>query len=252
MEKDGACKRLLMQPRVVREFAAGFLPAAAARINRDSFRRYPTETVSRDPKQSQKCRPLLSDVMRQFEFDDAACRYALLMETEGLQSLTELPPIIAAVIYNGEQPWDVQTQLSGMIAKSYDWVLERVCGAEPAAAGLIREFIVQLKGQGCRSELAEVVRQQEGEPMVARTALADLEQQMQQREIQQGMQDSKRECARLRVGDGKSEQEMQRYTGLLIREIREIRRRLCAAWHRRGPFHWCQVIQLMPEQGVSA
>ena len=76
MDSDGPFKRLLMQPWVVREFAAGFLPAAAAaRINLDSFRRYPTETVRRDPKKGKKYRHLLNDVMWQFEFDDAACGY---------------------------------------------------------------------------------------------------------------------------------------------------------------------------------
>ncbi len=216
------------------------------------------------------------------------------MEAEGL---TELPPIIAAVIDNGEQPWDVQTQLSEMIAvpqvlrdsgfafdryvlvdkrglyergelpagnlfeslitalhasdagefaSSYDLTLERVFGSE--AYEFVKEFILEIKGQGRHSELAEVVRQQEGETMVVRTTLADFEQQMLQRGIdqgwqqgleqgmqqgreqgmergiQQGTQDSKREFARLLVGDGKSEQEVQRYTGLSIREIRQLKR----------------------------
>ncbi len=156
------------------------------------------------------------------------------MEAEGLAALPPenlFGPLIAA-LHTGDAREFVQ---------SFDLALERARGAEPAAADLIREFIVQLKGQGRRSELAEVARQPEGETMV-RATLADLEQQMRQRGMdqgwqqgmdegrrqgmQQGMQDSKRECARLRVGDGKSEQEVQRYTGLSVREIREIRRGL--------------------------
>ncbi len=308
MDSDGPYKRLLMQPWVVREFAAGFLPdEVAARINLDSFRRYPTETVIGDLKKGEKYRQLRNDVMWQFEFDDAACGYVLLMleaqsrvdrlmpvrmcryvlswyellmEAEGL---TELPPIIAAVIYNGERPWDAETRLSEMIAvpqvlrdsgfafdryvlvderslyergalpagnvfgpliaalhtgdagefaSSFGLALERAGGlaAGPEAFEFVREFILEIKGQGRHSELAEVVRQQEGEPMVVRTTLADLEQQMLQRGIdegrQQGMQDSKRECARLLVGDGKSEQEVQRYTGLSIKEIRQLKRDL--------------------------
>ncbi len=80
MEKDGPYKRLLMQPRVVREFAAGFLPAAAAaRISLDSFRRCPTETVIRDLKKGEKCRQLRNDVMWRFALDGAACGQVLLM-----------------------------------------------------------------------------------------------------------------------------------------------------------------------------
>ncbi len=326
MEKDGPYKRLLMQPWMIREFAAGFLPdEVAARIKLDSFRRYPTETVRRDPKKRKKYQHLLSDVMWQFEFDDNACGYVLLMieaqsrvdrlmpvrmcryvlgwhellmEAEGLRTL---PPIIAAVVYNGEQPWDVQTQLSEMIevpaalrgsgfafdryvlvdekdlyergalpagnvfgpliaalqtgdagefARSFGLALERAgaLAAGPEALELVREFILDLKGQGRRSELAEVVRQQEGDTMV-RATLADFEQQMRQRGLdegrkigleqgmqqgmeqgmERGMQDSKLEFARLLVGDGKSEQEVQRYTGLSIREIRQIRRGLARA-----------------------
>ena len=161
--------------------------------------------------------------------------YELLMEAEGL---AELPPIIAAVIDNGEQPWDAETRLSEMIAVP---PVLRDSGFAFDQYVLVDERRLYERG-----ELAEAVRQQEGEPMVVRTTLADFEQQMRQRGIdeglrrgidqgrqqgmdegrQQGMQDSKREFARLLVGDGKSEQEVQCYTGLSVREIREIRRNL--------------------------
>ncbi len=141
VEKDGPYKRLLMQPRVIREFAAGLVPdEIAARIDFSSLRRYPTETVIRELKKSKRHRQLRNDVMRRFESGDAACgqvrlmleaqsradrrmpvrrcRQALgwherLMEAEGLRTL---PPIIAAVMDNGERPWEAQTQLSERIA----------------------------------------------------------------------------------------------------------------------------------------
>ncbi len=140
VENDGPYKRLLMQPWIVREFAAGFLPAeVVARIDFDSFRRYSTETVNQDLKKSEKYRHLFNDVMWQFEFEDATCGYVLLMlEAQSrvdrlmpiricryvlgwyemlmeAEDLKALPPIIAVVIYNGDQPWDVQTRLSDLI-----------------------------------------------------------------------------------------------------------------------------------------
>ena len=106
--------------------------------------------------------------------------HELLMEAEGLAALPPenlFGPLIAA-LHTGDAREFVQ---------SFDLALERARGAEPAAADLIREFIVQLKGQGRRSELAEVARQPEGETMV-RATLADLEQQMRQRGMDQGWQ----------------------------------------------------------------
>ncbi len=108
--------------------------------------------------------------------------YVMLMEAEGLRTP---PPIVVAVIYNGDQPWDVQTQLSELSFGFDRCVLLDEKGlherGELPAGNLFRPPLAALHAGDIgefaapdRSELAEVVRQHEGEPM--RATSADFEQ----------------------------------------------------------------------------
>ena len=77
----------------------------------------------------------------------------------------------------------------------------------------VNSFILALKRIDDNERLAQIIQQRGMQDMT--TTIADFEQQI--------MQKKAREFARLMLGDGRPEQEVQRYTNLSSEDIRQIK-----------------------------
>lgn len=114
-----------------------------------------------------------------------------------------------------------------------DQMLEKL-GVNQEFIEHVNSFILDLKRIDDDGRLAQIIQQRGMQNMT--TTIADFEQQILQKGMQKGMQEGKqegkkegmmektREFARLMLGDGKPEQEVQRYTGLSSEEIRQVKR----------------------------
>ena len=96
----------------------------------------------------------------------------------------------------------------------------------------VNSFILDLKRIEDDERLTQIIQQRGMQNMT--TTIADFEQQILQKGMQkgkregkrEGMREKSREFARLMLGDGKPEREVQRYTGLSSEEIRQIKREI--------------------------